>query len=294
VALGDNDEPGLRIGPYIPRPNDQWSEQTRSEQTPSERPVTEAARVVDAEPWASFVDDSWDRPAEQSSGGPYRGIRRAGSRRRVWLVSLAVLPVLGVVAAIGLAALSGSPRPDAPAAGAPVENTSVSPSQVQEISAAAEPSISGVAATATPVDPSTSGGPPFKTVIFEAEAGPPTTKLRGSARTVEAAGASGGHVVQGIGNWGQEAGSVQFRGLTIPTKGTYRIALTYIADDSSAGRTVNVELGSVSATATFDAGSGCCSVSTVDIELAAGSYVITLGNPDGPVPPIDKVAISRP
>ena len=293
MALGEHGEPGLRIGPYLPQPNDDWSGQTLSDLTRSEPSATEVARVVDVEPLVGFGDDTWDQPAEDGSRGPYRGIRRAGSGRRVWLLSLAGLLALGVVAAIGLAALSGSPGPDVPSAGgAPAENTS--PSQVQETAASGEPSLSGVAATATPVGPSTGGGAPFATVIFEAEAGPPTAKLRGAARTVNAAGASGGQVVQGIGNWGQDPGSVQFRVLTVAAKGTYRIALTYVADQNSAGRTVNLEVGSVSATATFESGSGCCSVSIVDVELAAGSYVITLSNPNGPVPPIDKVAISRP
>jgi hypothetical protein len=133
----------------------------------------------------------------------------------------------------------------------------------------------------------------FADVSFEAEAGPPDSHLRGEAEVVTVAGASGGRAVRGIGNWPEQGtGSVRFRTVTMPA-GTYRIVLSYQPDASSAGRTVLVEVGPVTATATFASGTGCCAVSTVDITVVvAGDYAVTLENPDGGVPPIDTISIA--
>jgi hypothetical protein len=100
-------------------------------------------------------------------------------------------------------------------------------------------------------------------------------------------------MVQGIGAWpGQGTGSVRFRPVTMPA-GTYRIVLTYQPDASSAGRTVLVEVGPVTATASFVGGTGCCAVSTVDVTVAlTAEYAVTLENPDGGVPPIDTISIA--
>jgi hypothetical protein len=75
--------------------------------------------------------------------------------------------------------------------------------------------------------------------------------------------------------------------------GSYRIRLYYQPGSDSAGRTALVEVGPVTATATFASGTGCCAVSTVDITLAAtGDYALTLESPSAGVPPIDKIVIS--
>jgi hypothetical protein len=53
-----------------------------------------------------------------------------------------------------------------------------------------------------------------------------------------------------------------------------------------------VEVGSVSATASFASGSGCCAATTVDIVLTKGTHTISLTNPVSGVPPIDQIVIS--
>ena len=259
--------------------------------------------------------DGWDwLPPEEGipAEGAYQGVRRAPRPKTRVLVS-GVLAVLSIGAALAVRPMLAGGGPVQAGAGAPPRlaggpSSSAASDQIAMATGAgpvstttttrgssAVPSAMPVGATGDTGATSVDTSPPvtFVDVSFEAEAGPPDSHLRGGAAVVTVAGASGGGVVRGIGNWPEGTGSVRFRPLTMPA-GTYRIVLSYQADASSAGRTVLVEVGPVTATATFAGGSGCCAVSTVDITITvAAEYAVTLENPDGGVPPIDKIAIAR-
>jgi Carbohydrate binding module (family 35) len=266
-----------------------------------------------------FEGDSWDpSPWADESDDPYRGTRRAPRPRRV-----SVLLGLGAVALVGwlAGASAGSgtrtlwTAADAPPTPALLEIVGPSAEEPSQVASAQAP-----VPAVTPADPSDDAiAPPpvagpgsaaetgpgvnapsptaapvmFVPVTYEAEAGAPTTQLRGSAQVVAVTVASGGRAVQGVGNWGgSDPGSLQFRSVSVPTAGTYRLTVAYVPEDArTAILTVS---GAEPVTIAFPAGTGCCVVTTVDIALTAGSHTVTLTNPIGRVPLIDRLVLDRP
>lgn len=268
-----------------------------------------------------FEGDSWDpSPWADESDDPYRGVRRAPRSRRVRvLLGLGVVALVGWLA--GASAGSGTRTfwtvadgPPTPALAEVVGPTAGVPSQVASAQApvpartsadpsddtiAAPPAAETAAGTAAETEsgvaaPSSPAAPVmFAPVTYEAEAGMPTTRLYGSAEIVAVTGASGDRAVQGVGDWGgSEPGSLQFRLVSVPTAGTYRLTFAYVPEDT---RTATLTVsGAEPMTIAFPAGTGCCVVTTVDIALPAGVPTVTLTNPAGRVPLIDHLVLSRP
>jgi diaminopimelate epimerase len=79
----------------------------------------------------------------------------------------------------------------------------------------------------------------------------------------------------------------------VPATGTYRVTVSYVAGEVARTSTMTMSEGGT-VTITFAAGTGCCATTTVDIVLVAGTNQITLANPTGPVPLIDRLLVGTP
>jgi hypothetical protein len=278
--------------------------------------------------------DTWDIPpgeplewdvsalADDADNNPYRGTRRARRRsglrrrrtrrlRRV-LLGVGVAALVGWMAGASAGATGDGTRTRWATAGAlpiPLGALTVSPSlgAPSQVASARPPLPTPVASTrptgsagsaqdgrsAEDGAPPTSGAPlTFGPVSYEAEAGLPTTHLFGSAQVVAVAGAAGGQAVQGVGNWGGQIGSLRFQTVSVPATGTYRLTISYVAEEVARTSTLTGSGGDT--VITFAAGTGCCAMTTVDIMLVAGTNQITLANPSGPVPLIDRLVVGVP
>jgi hypothetical protein len=132
---------------------------------------------------------------------------------------------------------------------------------------------------------------PFTESGYEAEAGLPAVKLLGSAEVAAMTGASGGQVVRNLGKWSTgQPGSVQLR-VNFPVTGTYRVALSYVAE-AVAGQATLVVSGTGPYPVVFPVGSGCCPVVTVEVTIVAGARSLTVSNSTGPLPAIDRIVIT--
>jgi hypothetical protein len=279
--------------------------------------------VLDGDTWESPPEEplEWDVSAwADDSDNPYRGTRRASrrhaARRRRARRLRRVLLGLGVAALVGWLAGGASPggdgtrtrwaTADAPPVPLTMGGSTVGPVGSPSLMASSRPPVAtptastGAAGQDAPSvaeagAPPTSTAPlPFVPVTYEAEAGLPTTHLFGSARVVAVAGAAGGEAVQGVGNWGGgQTGSLRFQTVSVPATGTYRVTITYVAEEVSRTSTLTVSGGDM-VNLTFAAGTGCCATTTVDIVLVAGTNQITLANPTGPVPLIDRLLVGTP
>jgi hypothetical protein len=235
--------------------------------------------------------DSWTGDAADDDER-YRGRRRADDATPRWRW---VAIGLGLLALIGVGAMLVRPGPadDAaqPATTPSVKLPSDTASPTQTSAApTAQPSTPGPTPTAKPIVSAA-----FSTITVEAEAGPPTVSLIGSAQVTTYKGASGGRIVEDIGNWGagQPPGALRINGVTIPTAGRYQIAIYYTNAKSPGNRDAVVSgTGAQPVTLTFSGGRNCCGVRTVVTTLSAGTYSITIANPTGMGPSIDKVVIT--
>lgn len=124
------------------------------------------------------------------------------------------------------------------------------------------------------------------TTTYEAEA--PGNTLTGGTQVVECRRCSGGARVTGLGF----GGSLTFAGVLAESSGTAQVAVTYFAAEA---RTASISLnGGAPVTVTFPAGRRATRPVTVrvDAPLAAGQNTVSIGNPAGPAPDIDKLVVT--
>jgi hypothetical protein len=141
---------------------------------------------------------------------------------------------------------------------------------------------------AAPPPPPRPSPPAIPTTFIEAESG--TNTLGGRVGIHNLAEASGGHTIGWIGKG--SANTLRINGLGVPVSGTYRVTVFYISGDGDRTATIRVN-GRLIGAATFP---GTADWRTVDsvamrLDLGAGNNSIEFGNPDGPAPDIDRLAL---
>jgi hypothetical protein len=117
------------------------------------------------------------------------------------------------------------------------------------------------------------------------------------ARVISYPGSSTGSIVTGIGTavgtTNDDNGTIKFTNVAIPATGTYVITIFYVnlnGPTTSADISISA-VGTISQT--FIGTSVCCArVSIAPVTIAAGNHTITIGNPNGAGPSIDKIVIS--
>ncbi len=233
---------------------------------------------------ATSTSDPWDfDPDAEVPNGAYRGVRRADvprHRRRLHALGVtAAILVAAVVAAAWIAVAGGPDGENADWAGGDAATSDPAGVGMGSSSALPSTSINATPAATTPAGP---------LLAVEAEAGMPDVKLR-AAQVVAEAGASGGKVVRFTSN----AGEIELRGIAVPAAGTYRFTIYYAPGAAATGRLAVG--GAAPVTVSYEGGSGCCSVATVDASVPAGNHnaAITVSSGDGATPGIDRVVISR-
>jgi hypothetical protein len=248
----------LRIGPYVP------PYRTRRHTGPAPEPAYGTTALVDEPGRRSGAGPSWDDPLWTDP--ELRTERRGGAGPRPARRWLAVLAALAALAVVGLAVVGLLGR-------APGHRD------------AATPGGTGSSPSAAPV---------FAPITLEAEGD--TTARTGSAQVVAYPGASGGKVVRYVGDWGRPGGpgALRFTGIVVPATGTYVLTLAFVnanANDTTRSVVVTAS-GSGSSVAVVAAGTACCATQLVEVRLAKGDNTITLANPHGHAPTIDKITIS--
>jgi len=220
----------------------------------------------------------------------------------MWIILAVVLVGLGAVVAIPLALVAGRDRPE-PAAAAETTRSPGSPTADDPTPGATLVPATGALPAAKPTT-TPAPRPPGSTttttkttaaafaVTLEAEG--PGTVLSGSARTDTYDGASGGRIVRNIGQWDSNPGSVVFS-VTLPSAGSYVITMWYVHIDGERNRSATITVsGAAPVTRSFTGSSTCCeSASLAPISLTAGAHTVTIANPTGHAPSIDKIAIAR-
>jgi hypothetical protein len=250
--------------------------------------------------------DSWEEHgAPEPIVETYEGRRRAASTSvRTWVVLAAVLLGLGAVVAIPLALLAGRDRPDATAAetaraSAPASADETTPGAGLVPATGALPKAPPTTTPAprpprstTTLTTTTRASAAAFAVTLEAEG--PGTDLSGSAWSDTYAGASGGRIVRNVGQWDASPGSVTFS-VTLPSAGSYVITIWYVHLDGEQTRSAQISVsGAAPVTRSFTGSSTCCqSAALAPISLAEGAHTVTIANPTGHAPSIDKIAIAR-
>jgi hypothetical protein len=138
--------------------------------------------------------------------------------------------------------------------------------------------------------------PPFVALTFEAEAGAPRVTLGGSAFVFDYPGASNGKVVRNLGNWNMGAGpgSLQLNDVVIPVAGTYVITISFVHPDNETNRGAVLTVSGVAPVdVSFTGSSTCCGIKKVSVVIPAGTHTITLANPTGRAPSIDRIVIGK-
>jgi hypothetical protein len=268
MAEAREGEPRVRIGPYV-------YQSTARDPEPREFFPDESWTGQPSDPDSWDIDPDVDLPNDR-----YHGVRRANGdrpRRRLGLV----LAVVGGL--VLLAAVVTLVRWTAPAADRTTWADGTSPGPLPseaEVPAAGPPSASTPATVG-----SVAANPPVAAPIaFEAEAGPPAVKRRGTD-VLKLAGASGGEVVRLVG----ESSEIELRGVDIPTAGKYQITVYYVGE--KAGTASVTVANAAPSTVTFSSGSGCCLTTAVNVAIPAGRQTITLSVTGGG-PAIDRIVIA--
>ncbi|WP_327003538.1 hypothetical protein OHA72_52145 [Dactylosporangium sp. NBC_01737] len=250
-----------------------------------------------SEDWAAAPDrDGWHAADEPPK---LRGLLRPWRARLIVAGVATVLSLLSI--ALG-AALFGGDDPDrraVPPAGVPsltgvsVPGPTLTEAAPASVSPSASPSRSGSpAVTATP---RSSPPPTYGPVTFEAEAAGNT--LGGSAWVDRYPGASGGSIVRNIGDWGSRDGdgSLRFENVNVPAAGTYTLRLFHVNIDNERTRTAVVTVaGRDPQPVTLNGSATCCTGSTLKVQLRKGGNAITVSNPDGHAPSVDRIVLSLP
>lgn len=283
-AAGDDEtpwpapEPGVeitgRLGP-APMENDSWDEDTWDDVLTDE----------------AIVDDD-----ERYHGR--RRVSRTSALHRWIAVSAALVALAATVAIISapsrgsgggmsLPTVPSNADDSAPGATPPASAASTT------ITATGAPSTQPRTSSGDSDDPG--GAPPFAAITVEAEVGSPATVLTGSAQITPDERASGGQIVTGLGDWGAEAaGTLKFTGVAIPSAGSYRITAYFSNQGAPGPRTAVIGVtGAKPVSVTFTGGPNCCGTRSVEVTLAAGTHAITISNPSGRAPSVDKIVVSR-
>jgi hypothetical protein len=134
--------------------------------------------------------------------------------------------------------------------------------------------------------------PRFGPVTFEAES--PLNKRSGSARMDSYPGASGGQIVHAIGNYGEAAGPGVLRfAVTVPFDGSYGVTLFYAHLNGEPLRTAVISVDDGPSFTVTVAGSAlCCASGSVLVSLRAGANAISISNPTGHAPSIDRIVLT--
>jgi hypothetical protein len=238
-----------------------------------------------------FDVDSWEEHgAPEPILEAYEGRRRAASSTspRMWFILAAVLIGLGAVVAIPLALVAGRDRPE-PAVAAETTTGSRPTSADGTTPGAGLVPATGASARPTTTRPPAATVPAFL-VTLEAEG----AVLAGSARVTSYDNASGGRIVRNVGLWDARPGTVKFS-VTLPSAGSYVITMWYVHLDGEQTRSAQISVsGAGTVTRAFTGSATCCeSASLAPMSLAAGLHTVTIGNPTGHAPSIDKIAIAR-
>jgi hypothetical protein len=278
----------------------------RGAPTPGVRPddwtaPTELALPV-VRPGPAVLDaDSWEEHGGQEPIEEYEGRRRAArpSARR-WVVLAAILIGLAAVIAVPLALRTRNATPAAATAttGEPTADETApasAASLVPPVGVAAVPATSTNTGRTGPTSrgqTTTSGQTGAFSVTLEAE-GPGVT-LYGSARVDTYPGASGGSIVRNLGKWDSSPGSIRFN-VTLPSTGSYVITIWYVHLDGERTRSAQISVsGADPVTKTFIGSATCCaSLALAPMNLAAGAHTVTIANPTGHAPSVDKIVIGR-
>lgn len=279
-SSGPQPSPGVPAGP---------ADQPDDTAVPPPPPVDEA---VD---WPAAPDrDGWHAADEPSALG--------GLLAPWWprLIVAGVATALSLLSILIVSALLSDADPDrraAPPAATPsVADASVpvpSPTVTAPASPAAPASPSPAATSAAP--PRSSPPPRFGPVTFEAEAAGNT--LGGSAWVDRYPGASGGSIVRNIGDWDSRDGDgfLRFEKISVPVAGTYTLRLFHVNIDNERTRTAVITVGGGDPQrVTLSGGSTCCTGSTLKVQLRKDGNTITVSNPDGHAPSVDRIVLSLP
>src|SRR4029453_14211111 len=124
------------------------------------------------------------------------------------------------------------------------------------------------------------GAPPFA-VTIEAESGSPTVILAGSAVVTADERASGGQIVTGLGKGsaGGAAGTLQISGISLPSAGTYRVAIYFAnLDGPGTSSAVLTMTGAEPVTVHFTGSKKCCGERTIELTLSAVPHTLTITN----------------
>jgi hypothetical protein len=291
MGAESDDVSRLRVGPWVPDPVKR-PRSRRRDLGPDTITIGTAGQWTDA-----------PRPVgpEPVDGRGRRRRNLAGPADRSWMVAAAIVMGLGVAVGVPLLAAGHPTRPGLPpvpvvsgAAGAPVlagsDDASPSPtvSPLPEGSPTPSPRpVPSKTATRAPAPP-----PPAPRT-YEAE--DPANELGGTARLEDYPGASGGLIVRNIGNWrgSDDVGWLRFTNVLAPRTGTYVLTLFYVHLDDATSRTAVIGVsGSAPVSITVDGSATCCAAARLQIVLQRGVNTVTITNPDGHAPSIDKIVIS--
>jgi hypothetical protein len=256
-------------------------------------------------PGPPLIDsDTWDEAlaGDDDEGETYHGRRRAHRPTRLWVVVTLVLVCLGAAVSLPLL-LRSSATPQGTRAGAgdteareavpTAELISAAGSPGTSESASAQPDASG-SPTTTPTTAAAGGSAAQSRVVltYEAESDP---SIRRHVVTSQVAGASGGYVVDRIGNWGARNGSVDFT-VTVPSAGAYTVTFYYMflesSDDTSRKAQVSLN-GQAPLVMTFSRVTSCCTGQSITLTLKDGANTIRFTHPQERSPAIDKLVITR-
>ncbi|MEV4509938.1 hypothetical protein AB0K00_13370 [Dactylosporangium sp. NPDC049525] len=267
-------------------------------EAPGERVDGPADEAAD---WPVAPDrDGWHASGEPSA---LRGLL-APWRPRLLVAGVAtVLSLLSILLASAFLGDHGPDRRAAPPTGTLSADVSVAvpgPSRTEATQVSPSPSpapspASRSPADASPTGPPRSSPPKFGPVTFEAEA--PGNTLGGSAWVDRYPGASGGSIVRNIGDWGSRDGDgfLRFQNITVPADGTYTLRLFHVNIDNERTRTAVVTVaGRDPQPVTLSGSSACCTGSTLKVQLRKGGNTVTVSNPDGHAPSVDRIVLSLP
>jgi hypothetical protein len=302
MTAADGDAEPLRVPPWLTgnAPSSGAPQHPGPADPPP--PVQDAPADQEVDPsleWPAAPDrDGWHAAEEPSE------LRRLMAPWRPRLIVAGVATALSLLAILLVSALlggtdAGPDRRAAPPAGdaSQVDVSMPGPSPTEAAPASpttpASPSASG--APASTAGPRSSPPPKYGPVPFEAEAAGNT--LGGSAWVDRYPGASGGSIVRNIGDWGSRDGDgfVRFEHITVPVAGTYTLRLFHVNIDNERTRTAVITVaGRDPQRVTLNGGSTCCTASTLKVQLRKDANTITVSNPDGHAPSIDRIILSLP
>jgi hypothetical protein len=239
-------------------------------------------------------EDSWgtslDDPLDTSRARPIAVHRRA-PRRPGPAVRWAIIITAALVAIIATIQLIADPSPSSDEA---------SPTPSSNLTSQTDPSIDpsgergGWSATPGPTDtgaagagPTASSAPPAP-VVADIAAEAETGVLSGQAAVVADPQASGGFLVGGLGN----GGGLEITGLRITTGGTYRLTLYLTNGASGQPRRAVVTVAGTAHTINYSGSASCCGTRSVTVDLAPGPLVVSIANPDGVAPMVDRIVLA--